>query len=401
VHLNDSPDDRTFRLDLRDWLSEVVPSLPDPPARDEWHARREFDATWQRMLYDAGYAGINWPKEYGGRGATVTEHAIFLEECARARAPDVGMPFVALFHAGPTLIAEGTPEQQGFHLPRILRGESVWCQGFSEPGAGSDLASLRTAAAEDGDEFVVTGQKIWTSRAQVSDYCELLVRTDLAAPKHQGISWMIMPMDTAGVDVRPLRTIEGNTEFNELYLDEVRIPKANLVGALNDGWRVANVTFSFERGTANVAELHERINQVRDLAELARRLSRDGAPLWDDAGIRREIGTMAAELDALWALTQRNLSRASTGPLSVGAASAFKLSFAEAMHHLGDLSMRVLDRAGLSLGDVGSLPTARHASIELWAFALSIGGGTSQIQRKIIAERVLGLPREERRAPRP
>jgi alkylation response protein AidB-like acyl-CoA dehydrogenase len=205
-------------------------------------------------------------------------------------------------------------------------------------------------------------------------------------------------MDLPGIEVRPLRTIEGKAEFSELFLDEVRIPKANLVGNLHDGWRVANVTLSFERGTASIRDLLDRINLIRDLAALAQRLERDGAPLWADRGIRRDIGLVAAEFDALWAMTMRNLSQAETGPLPVGAASAFKLSFAEALHHLGDLSMRVLERAGLSLGQVDSLQVGRFATAELWAFAISIAAGSSQIQRKIIAERVLGLPREDHRA---
>src|ERR1051325_2229476 len=230
LHLNDSPEDRSFRLELRDWLARVVAVLPEAPQLDDWGARRTFDAHWQRMLYDAGYAGMNWPKEHGGRGATVTEHAIFLEECAAVRAPAVGVNFVGLLHAGPTLIAEGTTEQKAFHLPRILCGESIWCQGFSEPGAGSDLASLRTTAVEDGDEFVVTGQKIWTSFAHVADYSELLVRTNPNGSKQKGISWLIMPMDSPGIEVRPLRTIENRAEFNQLFLNEVRIPKGNLFG---------------------------------------------------------------------------------------------------------------------------------------------------------------------------
>lgn len=398
MHLYDSPQDRAFRLELRQWLADAVASLPERPAAADWAARRAFDAEWQRRLFDAGYAGMTWPKEYGGRGASVTEYAIFLQECAAARAPDVGVFFIAQMHAGPTVIAEGSPEQRSFHLPRILRGESVWCQGFSEPGAGSDLTSLRTRAIDDGDALVVTGQKIWTSFAQAADYCELLVRTDPDAPKHKGISWVIMPMNLPGIDVRPLRTIEGKEEFSELFLDQVRIPKANLVGSVNDGWRVANVTLSFERGTASIRDLLDRITLIRELAEMAQRIVRNGSPLWADAGIRRDIGVVTAEFDALWAMTMRNLSQAETGPLPVGAASAFKLSFGEALHHLGDLSMRVLERAGLSLGQTDSLQVGRFATAELWAFAISIAAGSSQIQRKIIAERVLGLPREDRRA---
>ncbi len=218
------------------------------------------------MLFDAGYAGINWPKEYGGRGASPVEHMIFLEETERVGAPYVGTNFVGLLHAGPTIMTEASEEQKQFHLPAILKGEHCWCQGFSEPQAGSDLASLRTRAVRDGDEYVINGQKIWTSHAQVAQYCELLVRTDPDAPKHRGISWLIVPMDTPGIDIRPLETIRGSKEFSEVFFDDVRVPVANRVGDENDGWRVAMVTFSFERGTAFVSELLYSMQLVADLA---------------------------------------------------------------------------------------------------------------------------------------
>src|SRR5947207_4769575 len=294
-----------FRDELRAWLGEAVPTLPPKPALEDWTARREYDTAWQRMLHDAGYAGIDWPTAFGGRGATPTEHLIFLEETEAAGAPYVGVNFVGLLHAGPTLVAEAADEQRARHLPRILRGEEVWCQGFSEPGAGSDLASLRTRAVRDGDHYVVTGQKIWTSFAQVADYCELLVRTDPDAPKHRGITWLIMPMDLPGIEVRPLRTIAGSSEFAELFLNDVRIPVENRVGEANARWRVARVTFSFERGTAFLSELLDTIQLLARLVEVARRTS-----AWDDGGVRRELGHVAADLDALWALTKRNVSQA-------------------------------------------------------------------------------------------
>ena len=191
--------EQQFRSDLREWLGDVLPGLGPEPHREDWDARRAWDTGWQRMLYDAGYAGINWPKEYGGRGATPAEHLIFIEETERARAPYVGMNFVGLLHAGPTLIAEASDEQKAFHLPGILEGRHLWCQGFSEPNAGSDLASLRTKGVRDGDDYVINGQKIWTSFGHVADYCEMLIRTDPEAPKHKGISWVIVPMDSPGI----------------------------------------------------------------------------------------------------------------------------------------------------------------------------------------------------------
>jgi alkylation response protein AidB-like acyl-CoA dehydrogenase len=228
VHLRDSESDAEFRAELCAWLADAVPTLPAPPDAQDWPGRRAFDTVWQSMLFEAGYAGVNWPSEYGGRGATPTQHLIFLEEAAAAKAPDVGVGFVGQMHAGPTLIAEGTPEQQAHHLRGILTGEHVWCQGFSEPGAGSDLASLRTRAIRDGDDYVVSGQKIWTSHAMVADYCELLVRTDPDVPKHKGITWLILPMGTPGIDVRPLMTVQGSADFEKSTLESVTNARASV-----------------------------------------------------------------------------------------------------------------------------------------------------------------------------
>src|SRR5438094_850341 len=282
VDLRYSEADERFRAELRSWLDSVLPTLPPPAPATDMRARREYDCSWQRLMFDAGYAGIDWPKEHGGRGASLTEQLVFLEETERAHAPYVGMNFVGLLHAGPTLIAEATPEQRARHLPAILKGEEVWCQGFSEPQAGSDLASLRAGAVRDGDDYVINGQKIWTSFAQVSDFCELLVRTDPDAPKHRGITWLVLPMDTPGVEVRPLKTVLGSSEFSELFLDNVRVPVANRVGAENDGWRVAMVTFSFERGTSLVSEMVEARRLLDELVKLAKVVGPGAHAAWQD-----------------------------------------------------------------------------------------------------------------------
>lgn len=386
--------ERSFRDDLRAWLAGVIPGLVGEPHRNDWPARREYDTAWQRTLFEAGYAGINWPCEFGGRGATPTEHLIFLEETEHARAPYVGHNFVGLLHAGPTLIAEASAEQKAFHLPAILRGDHIWCQGFSEPGAGSDLASLSCRAMRDGDDYVITGQKIWTSFGHTADYCEMLVRTDPDVPKHRGITWLIVPMGLAGMDVRPLRTMEGSTEFCEVFFDEVRVPVANRVGAENDGWRVAMVTLSFERGTAFVSEMLQSMELARDLAALAKRITRNGVSAWDDAGLRRDIGRACAELDALWALTKRNISQAQRTGLVGPGGNVFKLAYAELRQRLGDLAMHVLDRASLSIDDIGELPTHAHVKGRIHALSLGIAAGTSQVQRNIVAERILGLPKD-------
>lgn len=391
-----SAEEAAFRDELRDWLKQVLPTLGDPPDSDDWTARREWDTGWQRMLYDAGYAGINWPSEFGGRGSTPTEHLIFLEETTRMGAPYVGMNFVGQLHAGPTLILEATPEQRARHLPAMLKGEEVWCQGFSEPNAGSDLASLSTRAIRDGDHYVVTGQKIWTSFGHVADYCELLVRTDPDAPKHRGITWLICPMDLPGIEVRPITTVAGSSEFCEVFFDEVRIPVENRVGDENDGWRVAMVTFSFERGTAFISELLGTMNQLAEMADIARGNSGNGSASWNDDEIRREIGRLQAEYDALWALTKRVVSQAQRTGMPGPGGSVFKLYYADVKKRMADLAHRMLEREALVFGDeAGDEQTGGDmVASRLYVLSLSIAAGTSEIQRNIIGERILGLPKE-------
>jgi len=394
------PAEQEFRNRLRGWLAETVPGLPPRPPGDDWSARRRYDTGWQRTLHDAGYAGVDWPSEHGGLGATPTEQLIYLEESAAARAPYIGANFVGLLHAGPTLIVEGTDAQRTQHLPRILRGDEVWCQGFSEPDAGSDLASLRTAAVRDGDHYVVNGRKVWTSMAQIADYCELLVRTDPDAPKHRGISWLILPMDTPGVQVRPLLTAAGSSEFSELILDDVRVPVANLVGAENDGWRVAMVTFSFERGTAFIGDVIESRNILGEIADIARSTpAPGGGTLWDDAALRRDVGRLAADVRGLWALIGKNVSEASAGLVPVQGASVFKLRFTESRQKIGDLAAHVLGRAALAVSDVPGVVGGRNGHLvedRITTLAWTIAAGTSQIQKNILAERSLGLPKEPR-----
>ncbi|MFD7629498.1 acyl-CoA dehydrogenase [Streptomyces sp. NPDC059851] len=375
-------EEQEFRARLRAWLAEVLPELPPKPSPDDWPGRRAYDLGWQRRLYDAGYAGLHWPVDAGGRGATPTQHLIFLEETERAGAPYVGANFVGLLHAGPTIAAEGTAAQRARWLPPVLRGDEVWCQGFSEPGAGSDLASLRTRAVRDGDAYVVTGSKVWTSHAEIADWCELLVRTDPGAPRHRGISWLAMPMDAPGVTVRPLRTLAGSAEFAEMFLDEVRVPVANRVGEENDGWRVTMVTLSFERGTAFVGEV---VACRRTLGELARTARANGR--WDDPVLRRRLGRLHAEFGALWRLTQWNVSEAQrSGGVPGTGGSVFKLAYSHARQELYDAAAEVLGAGSLVLDE-------EWVRERLSSLSYTIAAGTSQIQRNIVAERILGLPK--------
>jgi alkylation response protein AidB-like acyl-CoA dehydrogenase len=375
MDLTCTPEEEEFRARLREWLAKTLPTLPAKPSPDDWPARRAYDLGWQRMLHDAGYAEVHWD-------ASPTTRLIFLEETERAGAPYVGANFVGLLHAGPTIAAEGTAGQRARWLPPILRGEEVWCQGFSEPDAGSDLAALRTRARRDGDDYVVSGSKIWTSHAEVADWCELLVRTDPDAPRHRGITWLAMPMDADGITVRPLRTLAGSAEFAEVFLDEVRVPAANRVGAENDGWRVTMVTLSFERGTAFVGEV---VACRRVLGELARTARENGR--WDDPVLRRRLGRLEAEFRALWRLTQWNVSAAETsGGVPGTGASVFKLRYSHARQELYDAAADVLGPDRLDLDRPWVLD-------RLSALSYTIAAGTSQIQRTIVAERILGLPR--------
>ncbi|MFJ9827129.1 acyl-CoA dehydrogenase family protein [Streptomyces sp. NPDC101160] len=368
-------EEEEFRAGLRDWLARTLPALPPKPDPLDWPARRAYDCGWQRRLYDAGYGHVHWD-------ASPTQRLIFLEETERAGAPYVGANFVGLLHAGPTIAAEGTAEQRARWLEPVLRGDEVWCQGFSEPDAGSDLASLRTKAVRDGEHYVVTGQKIWTSHAEVADWCELLVRTDPEAPKHRGISWLAMPMDSPGITVRPLRTLAGSAEFAEMFLDEVRVPVSHRVGAENDGWRVTMVTLSFERGTAFVGEV---VACRRVLGELARTARKNGR--WDDPVLRRRLGRLGAEFQALWRLTQWNVSEAqATGGVPGAGGSVFKLRYSHARQELYDTAAAVLGPDALDL--------ARDWNLDrLSSLSYTIAAGTSQIQQNIVAERILGLPK--------
>ncbi|KOG50851.1 acyl-CoA dehydrogenase [Streptomyces griseoflavus] len=376
MDLTYTPEEEAFRARLREWLAKALPELPERPDPLDWPGRRAYDLGWQRRLYDAGYGSLHWD-------ASPTQRLIFLEETELAGAPYVGANFVGLLHAGPTIAAEGTDEQRARWLPPILRGEAVWCQGFSEPEAGSDLASLRTRAVRDGDHYVITGQKTWTSHAEIADWCELLVRTDPAAPRHRGISWLAMPMDTPGITVRPLRTLAGPAEFAEVFLDEVRVPVANRVGAEHDGWRVTMVTLSFERGTAFVGEV---VACRRTLGRLARTARANGR--WGDPVLRRRLGRLNAEFTALWRLIQWNVGAAgAAGGVPGAGGSVFKLRYSQARQELYDAAAEVLGAPGALDAD------QEWTAARLSSLSYTIAAGTSQIQRDIIAERLLGLPK--------
>jgi alkylation response protein AidB-like acyl-CoA dehydrogenase len=391
VEIRFSPAEEEFRAAARAWLEANVPRTR--PARADLRARRAFDLAWQRTMFEAGWAGISWPREYGGRGATLMEQLVWFEEYARTGAPEITTTFVGLNHAGPTLTACGSEEQKAYHLPRILGGEVIWCQGFSEPNAGSDLASLQTRALIDGDVLVVNGQKIWTSFGSIAEYQELLVRTDPEAPRHRGITWVICPMDSPGIEVRPITTLTGDHDFCEVFYDNVRIPLRNVVGRLNDGWRVAMATLSFERGTAFLSEQVRLARRVEELVALARTVPgpRGQGRMIDDDELARRLARLRAEVDAMRAMTYRSVSLAARTGMPGAEASIIRLFFSELAQRIDLLAMDIWGaRAVERRPEEGA---ARWADAYLAGLSQTIGAGTKDIQRNIIGDRVLGLPR--------
>ncbi|MCW2860000.1 MAG: putative acyl-CoA dehydrogenase [Actinoallomurus sp.] len=390
MDLDFSDEQRDLRDEVRTWLAEHKPAEPRPGDGGDI---RGYDLEWQRTQYEGGWAGIAWPKEYGGRGLSLLEQLIWYEEYGRAGLPSLDSTFVGLNHAGPTLIERADHEQKSAHLLPILRGDVVWCQGFSEPEAGSDLASLRTRAEIDGDELVVTGQKIWTSSAHLADWQELLVRTGRTSRKHDGITWVICDMHSPGIDVRPIATMDGEADFCEVFYDEVRIPASNVVGEIGEGWSVAMSTLSFERGTAFTAGQVRLASTVEELIAIA--AGRAG-PLGrgralDDDELGRGLALARAEVAALRAVTYTAISRSARQGTPGPEGSIIKLYFSELEQRVARLSNDLLGPDSLRFLSQW-LPdgwTGRY----LHSFSSTIGGGTSEIQRNIIGERVLGLPR--------
>ena len=337
---------------------------------------------WNARLADAGYAAISWPEEYGGRGAGLLEHVVLSEELSRADAPGT-VNVVGISNIAPAIMHFGTEEQKRGFLPRMLRGDDIWCQGFSEPDAGSDLASLRMTAVRDGDEYVVRGQKVWTTLGNVANWCELLVRTDPTAKKHQGISCLLVDLTLPGIEVRPLVTITGEREFNELFFDDVRVPVTALLGAENDGWTVAMATLTNERG--GVANLHLSVRKrIGRLFDLAASVQIDGRAATTDPSVRRTLARIYLRGESLKLLADRAISGAMHGRPAGPESSIAKLLWS-------DLDQEIAATATGLLGPEGmSGPWARD---RLASRALSIAGGTTQVNKNIVAQRILGLPK--------
>jgi alkylation response protein AidB-like acyl-CoA dehydrogenase len=393
MDLNLTTDERQFRDHLRAWLEVNVPK--------DWGEWREkpidvsfpYLRAWQGKLHEGGWAAVSWPKEYGGRGASLMQQAIFWEEMTRAEAPPMANA-LGLGLIGPTIIAYGTEEQKKRFIPRILSAEEIWCQGFSEPNAGSDLASLQTEARLNGDHYVVNGQKVWTSYGWVGDWCELVVRTDSNVPKHKGLTVLLVDMKSPGFEVRPLRQMTGESEFHELFFRDVRVPVENVLGKVNDGWNVAVSTLMYERGSYGV-RLHLLFKRnINRLIELARTLQRNGHPAAQDPLVRQKLAQCYAEIEIMRLNQLRAFSRITATGVPGPEGSIQKLFWSE-------LNQRVQQVAQELLGPYGQLLSADSHAMDrgIWSYGYlrsrgnTIEAGTSEVQRNIIGHFVLGLPR--------
>jgi alkylation response protein AidB-like acyl-CoA dehydrogenase len=376
VDLTLSPQEQSFRDELRAWLEENHPG-EEPPGDDAAFA---FRRDWQRKMHAAGWTGISWPKEYGGRGATLMEQAIFNEELARAKAPSTAN-VLGLVMGGPVVIAHGTDEQKQRWLEPILSAEEIWCQGFSEPESGSDLASLKTKAVRSNGEWVVTGQKVWTTFAHEAKWCMLVARTDFDAPKHKGLTYFIMDMEQEGVQVRPLKQVTGESEFNEIFMEEARIPDENRVGAEGEGWSVAITTLMNERsGLGAGAAISVKV-ALGQLMELVRERG-----LADDPVVRQKIGQLYIEAEALRLTAYRGLTHIMKTGAPGPEGSLPKWQWSDLNQKLTETAMDVLGPDALTWDDDWTYRFLR-------ARANSIEGGTTEILKNIVAERVLGLPK--------
>jgi alkylation response protein AidB-like acyl-CoA dehydrogenase len=388
-----SDHDRTdaLRTELRQWLGQNLPAdWRDHQHGDDIPGFLAAQRAWFARLVAGGYATPHWPEAYPGGGRSLPEQIAIFEELARAGAPRMSLFFVSLYHAAMTLVECGTEAQRARHLPAILQGE-VWCQGFSEPGAGSDLASLRTRAERKGDRYIVSGQKIWSTLGQFADQCLLLVRTDSSGPKQAGITFLLMDMKSKGVDVRPIRQITGDEEFAEIFLDEVEIPVENLVGQENQGWKVAQVTLSSERGLTLV-ELTERL-----ALSLWRLVAAAGGKAGLDTATARSVVDISARIEALRAMLATLMRSRMSGRERPGDASILKLAYSRLSRDFTALGLRLQGLAALRDTDYvlgAGYETGNWMFDFLNSYQYNIAGGSNEIQRNIIAERVLNMPRE-------
>ncbi len=390
-----TPEQETFRQTVRAWLKANLPrewkdlGRSDIPRVETYEILRK----WQRKLYDAGFIGLTWPKEYGGRGLTFMEELILQEEIALAKAPPI-LNVLGVGMAGPTIIAYGTEDQKKRYPPRILSCEEIWCQGYSEPNAGSDLAALQTRAVKDGEWWVINGQKVWTSFAQVADWMMLLARTDPSA-RHKGITYFLLDMKLPGITVKPLRQLTGDSEFNEVFFDNVRVHESQVLGGVNNGWQVGITTLMYERLTLGFG-LQMRLRIALDgLFELTRKVEKSGRVLTQDPLVRQKLAQLWIDTECLRLTGARAITKLLRGEMPGPEASAGKMGWVETHQKLQEVAMEIEGPyAQLAKGSDWALDGGAWQHSFLRSRANSIEGGTTEIQKNIIAERVLGLPKD-------
>lgn len=388
-----SEQEESFRREFRSWLEENPPDNFDPDTFEtiEQNDRFRIKLDWQKKLHAGGWVGIHWPERYGGRGATIMEQTIYQQELGSAGAPGLANP-LGISLVGPTLMQWGTEQQKQRFIPKILSAHEIWCQGYSEPGSGSDLASLQTRAEEAGDDFLVNGQKVWTSFAQKADYCILVARTDPSAPKHRGLSYLLVNMHSPGVTVRPLVQISGDPEFNEVFFEDVRVPKENLVGEKNNGWQVAITTLMFER--ANFGMIYNLDPMLERLQKTLKDLEKDDQPAANDTSVRQQIAAFYIEIQALKYNGYRQLTRQLRGDPPGPEGSISKLAGSELYVRMAHFAMEVLGaHSQCALGEERGRDNGFWSRRALGARLYTIAGGTSEIMRNIVGERVLQLPK--------
>ncbi len=392
-----TPEQEAFRQELRTWLTTHAPADSGPLRHLQPQASDEdltFLKDWQRKVYESGWAGVSWPQEYGGRGASLIERMIFDEEMAAHKAPGL-LNVLGLEIVGPTIITHGTEEQKKKHLANILSGDDIWSQGYSEPNAGSDLGSLQTRAVDHGDYFIVNGQKVWTSLAGFANWCLLLVRTDPDAPKHKGLSALLVDMHSPGISIKPLRTMTGESEFNEVFFEDVQVPKNHLLGEQNQGWQVIITSLMFERQGLGFYFTFAQKRTYEDMRSQVKKAQRYGAPIRTDPLMRQKMAQAYIDCEVLKLNNYRALTRLLRGNPAGPEGSIAKLHWAETNQRMQDLAVEMQGVAGQLYQEV----EINNESGNYWQYgflrarANTIEGGTSEILRNIIAERVLQLPR--------
>ncbi len=401
MDLSISPADQAYRSKFRGWLNENLPTefaKPDYMSLDDWNGKARTFREVQLKLFAAGYTGVHWPTEYGGQGGTLMQHIIVTEELSASH-PLRFIDGLSMGLVAPTLLSRGTEAQKKEFIPKLLSGEHIWCQGFSEPNAGSDLANVKTSAVRDGDKYIVNGQKVWNTIAHIADYCVVVVRTNPNVPKHKGLSYLLIDMKSPGVIVRPIKQITEDAEYNEIYFDNVEVPADRLVGQENEGWNIAITTLMFERIMGDISTVPVFQKGLNNIIRLASNTLRKGKPIIKDPIYRQKLARLQVDLEVMRTNMYRNLSTLLKGEMPGPEGSIGKIFWSEFNQRLQETALEIMGPYGqLMKGSKWAKDDGRFAFEFLRARGNTIEGGTTEVQKNIIGERVLGLPKDSARA---